>query len=341
MGKDNLKTFKANTDVFLFYIRYVLISILMCIIIMNVDWFYFSSLKYELDTYTYERILDSGGYDIAQLYNNSIVDLITSEIIWSFFLTYFNNFFTSSFIIFVFVPCLIIFSYCLYISKKSSIFYTILLMHPIGFMFYLNQLRLAFAFAIFYLIILYFRKRTRFFLLPLLFFIHTSMVFFVLIFFIIKYIINLNTSEIKKIVYLIALGASSAYITGPFISSILSFLGDRRADIYSTDEWQTSILTSVYCIYFILIIFMNFIVVKSKKINFELSTSIVFFSMVAISPIMTGGYPFRFFSAVFPIVLVSFYYLNHVFKYSSIIILIVIGFYMGLYQLNLIRYLGF
>ena len=340
MERSTLKPLTINKNSFLFYIINILFSIGLCLFIINIDWFYFSPLRYELDTYTYERILDSGGYNPDFLYDKSLIELLTSEVIWSILLTYINKFFTSRFVIFVFIPCVIIFSYSFYISKKSNNFYTIMLMHPIGLMFYLNQLRLAFAFAIFYLIVIHFRRKLKLFLLPLLFFIHTSMVFFVFVFFVIQYIVNLKVSEFKKIFYLIALGGASAYITGPFVSNILSFLGDRRADGYSTDQWQTSPLTSLYCIFFILLICLNFVIVKSKKINFELSTSIVFFFMVAISPIMTGGYPFRFFSAVFPIVVVSFYYLNNTFKYLAISILLVIGFYMGLSQLNLVRYFG-
>ena len=341
MERNTLKNSKINKNSFLFYIVYIILSILLCSFVINIDWFYFSSLKYELDTYTYERLLDSGGYDPTFLYGKSLLELLTSEFIWSMLLTYLNKFFTSNLIISILIPCIVIFSYSFYISKKSNYFYIMLLMHPICFMFYLNQLRLAFAFAIFYLIIIFFRSKLKFFLLPLLFFIHTSMVFFLFVFFAIEYIINLKTSEFKKIIYLMALGGISAYITGPLVSNILSFLGDRRADHYSTDEWQTSILTSLYCMLFILVICLNFIMVKSKKINFELSTSIVFFFMVAISPMLTGGYPFRFLSAVFPIVIVSFYYLNNIFKCLSIFTLLIIGFYMGLFQLNLVRYFGF
>lgn len=340
MERNTLKNSKINKNSFLFYIVYIFLSILLCSFIINIDWFYFSSLRYELDTYTYERILESGGYDPTFLYGKSLLELLTSEVIWSILLTYVNKFFTSNFIVFILIPCLIIFSYSFYISKKSNYFYIMLLIHPICLMFYLNQLRLAFAFAAFYLIIVFFRGRLKFFLLPLLFFVHTSMVFFIFVFFVINYIINLKISEFKKIIYLMALGGISAYITGPFVSNILYFLGDRRADSYSTDEWQTSILTSFYCMFFILVICLNFVVVKSKKINFELSTSIVFFFMVAISPIVTGGYPFRFLSAVFPVVIVSFYYLNSVFKYLSIFTLLIIGFYIGLFQLNLVRYFG-
>lgn len=338
MEKNTLKYLRIRRNNFLFYTASVLFSIALCAFIVNVDWFYFSNLRYELDTYTYERMLDSGAYDLGAIYNKSLIELLTSEAIWSITLSYANKFFTSEFIIFTLIPCAVIFSYAFYINRRSNILYLILLIHPIGLMFYLNQLRLAFAFAIFYLTIIFFKGKLKFLIFTLLFFIHTSMVFFITIFLIIKYIINLKISEFKKISYLMALGGFSAYITGPFISNVLYFLGDRRANDYSTDQWQTSILTSLYCICFILIISLNFVMAKSKKINFEISVSVVFFFMVAISPIMTGGYPFRFLSAVLPIIIVSFYYLNNVFKYLSIFTFVSIGFYIGLFQLNLIRY---
>lgn len=207
-------------------------------------------------------------------------------------------------------------------------------------MFYLNQLRLAFAFAVFFVLATFIKDRKIFLIAPFLFLIHTSMAFFIFVFYLIDYIVRSKVSEYKKILYLVILGMISAFVTGPLGSLILGALGDRRADDYSSDQWQTSALTSLYCAAFVIIIISNFIFVKSKKINFELSTSLVFFSFVVISPVFTGGYPFRFLSAVFPIIIVSFYYLDNIFKISAITLIISVGIYMALYQMNIGNLIG-
>ncbi|NUF63074.1 hypothetical protein HUN35_08765 [Acinetobacter bereziniae] len=167
-----------------------------------------------------------------------------------------------------------------------------------------------------------------------LFLIHSSFIIFWFSFFFIEFILSKKFNNSKTILILIVFGVILAFITGPFISEILNFIGDRRADLYSGNLWQTSFLTSLYCLCFVAIIYMNYWFKNDKKVDFELSVSVVFFSMVAVSPIFLGGYPFRFLSAVFPIVILSFSHLKNKYQLAAYLMLSIIGIYMGFVQLG-------
>lgn len=335
-----MKKLMVNRQSFLFSILYILFTIALCSLVLSFDWFEYSSIKYQLDTFIYEFLLDVGVYHRQLTMDEGLLPLVTSEVLWASILVFINKFFTSKYIFFTLIPGVVFVCYSFFIYRKSTPFYIFLLLHPIALMFYLNQLRLAFAFALFFILAVFIKNRKIFFVAPFLFLIHTSMAFFIFIFYLIDYLVRSKISEYKKLLYLVVLGIVSAFVTGPFASLVLGSLGDRRAGDYATDEWQTSLLTSLYCAVFVIIIISNFIFIKSKKINFELSTSIVFFSFVVISPVFTGGYPFRFLSAVFPIIIVSFYYLDGIFKASAVTLIIIIGIYMALFQMNIANLIG-
>ncbi len=46
-----------------FLLVIALISMLDLLIVFNINWFQFTSLQYDLDTFTYEKMLDSGAYN--------------------------------------------------------------------------------------------------------------------------------------------------------------------------------------------------------------------------------------------------------------------------------------
>ncbi|WP_437434785.1 EpsG family protein, partial [Acinetobacter bereziniae] len=109
-------------------------------------------MKYQLDSFTYQQMLDSGAYADTLINSFNFVKLLTSEPLWSIFLIFLNKFFSSYFVVFYLIPFLIILLYAKYIYKNSNFFLIFFLIHPIALMFFLNQLRLAFAMAIFLLI---------------------------------------------------------------------------------------------------------------------------------------------------------------------------------------------
>lgn len=322
-----------------FILMIVTISIL-ALMVFNINWFQFSSLQYDLDTFTYERMLDSGAYNNIMESLNSSVWLVI-EPGWAFFLTELNKYFSSHSIIFIIIPFLILISYSLFLYRYSNYLYILFLLHPIALMFYLNQLRLAFAFCIFYIFFLFFKNKKKFFFFSFfLFLIHTSFFIFWTVFLYVEFILSRKRSNIYKFCMVFIGGISLAFLTGPAIGMVLTALGDRRAETYSDSQWQTSFLTSLYCLAFILIILLNFYFNKTKKVTFEQLCTLFFLTMVVVSPIFLGGYPFRFLSAIFPIMLISFYQLDRVFSFYSTVLLMLIGIYIGFFQLNWIKILG-
>ena len=140
-------------------------------------------------------------------------------------------------------------------------------------------------------------------------------------------------TNLKKLFLFTALGLMVAYLTGPAISDILGILGDRRADIYSGSVWQVSFLTSLYCMALLILFYINYCS-SNIVISFEASVSIVFLSLVVFSYFFVGGYSFRFFSAVFPIVIVGGFHLIRLYRILYFLILILVGFYIGFVDLN-------
>ncbi len=313
---------------------------MLSLIVFNINWFQFTPLQYELDVFTYEKMLDSGAYNnIIESLNYSV--WLVVEPGWAFLLIELNKYFSSHNIIFIIIPFIILASYSFLLCRYSNYLYIFFLLHPIALMFYLNQLRLAFAFCIFYIFFLFFKNKKYFFFFSFfLFLIHTSFLIFWAVFLYIEFILSRKRNNIYKFCMVFIGGISLAFLTGPAIGMILTALGDRRAENYSDSLWQTSFLTSLYCFAFILIILLNFYFNKLKKITFEQLCTLFFLAMVVVSPVLVGGYPFRFLSAIFPIMLISFYQLDRIFSFYSIVLLMLIGVYIGFFQLNWIQILG-
>lgn len=324
----------------IYFLLFILQLFFLTFTLLSVSWFEYSSLKYDLDTFTYERLLNVGAYEDS-IKNLSFINLFNLEPSWSFILVVLDHFFDSEDVVFFIIPFLILISYAFYLYLNSSNLVVLFLIHPIATMFYLNQLRLAFAMSIFLLIYSLFKERKfiYFFSFPL-FTIHSSFLIFWLIFLFVEILLDSQKSNLYKLLVVIISSFFFAFLTGPALSIILSFVGDRRADDYVDGVWQTSVLTSIYCLIFILIFLMNFYTNKIKKINFEQLITIFFLGMVFISPIFVGGYPFRFLSAIFPIMLIAFYKLDRQYSIFAYSFLLLIGLYIGLFQLNWIRLLG-
>lgn len=331
---------KINLKQIINFLLVIALISMLSLIVFNINWFQFTSLQYDLDTFTYEKMLDSGAYNNV-VENLNISGWLIIEPGWAFLLIELNKYFSSHNIIFIIIPFIILASYSLLLYRYSNYLYILFLLHPIALMFYLNQLRLAFAFCIFYIFFLFFKNKKNFFFFSFfLFFIHTSFLIFWAVFIYIEFILSRNRGNIYKFCMVFLGGTSLAFLTGPAIGMILTALGDRRAETYSDSLWQTSFLTSLYCLAFILIILSNFYFNKIKKVTFEQLCTLFFLAMVVVSPILIGGYPFRFLSAIFPIMLISFYQLDRVFSFYSTVLLMLIGIYIGFFQLNWIKILG-
>ena len=317
----------------------VLISILV-LTVFNVNWFYFTPLQYELDTFTYEKMLDTGMY-ASIIDTTNIIEWLIREPGWAFFLTKLNYYFSSYNIVFFIIPFLIVFCYSIFIYKRSNFIYMFFLLHPIALMFYLNQLRLAFAFCLFYILYIFLNNKKYLYILSFfIFIIHTSFLIFWVVFLYIEFLLSCKKSNNYKFCMTFIGATFLTFLTGPAISFVLGVLGDRRADSYGDSLWQTSLLTSLYCFVFIMFFIFNFYFNKMRRITFEQLCTMFFLAMVVISPVFVGGYPFRFLSAIFPIMLIALYQLNKEFSVYSTAFLVFIGLYIGFFQLNWIKVFG-
>ena len=327
-----------NRKSFILFILFVLSIISLAFLVFNIPWFVFTSLQKHLDTYTYQAMLDSGMYKSILNSDLNVIGIITTEPAWSTLVVWLNNFFSSTDIFFFLIPFFIMMVYGFYIYRNSNFLNIFFLIHPIALMFYLAQLRLAFAVSIFLLLTLIIdSKKNLYFFSFFIFLIHSSFLIFWTFFLIIDVIVNSKKDYTLKILFLLLSGLLLCFLTGPLISIVLGALGDRRADTYTEGIWQTSFATSAYCIMFIAVICMNFYFNRQKYITFEQGCSLVFFSMVAFSPFLVGGYPFRFLSAIFPIMVVSLFQLEKGYRLAAVQLLIFIGIYIGFTQLNWIE----
>lgn len=284
------------------------------------------------DIYTYIKNLDFGIYHYrlsTQSLSDGIFVFLFNEPLWTYIVVGLNYFFNSDDVFLFVIPILVVFFTSIYLNFNSGFLYVIALFHPISTAFQLNQLRLALAMSFFLFFWFVFKnKRVLLFVSMPLFLIHTSMLFFIAVFFICYYVCNIESlSSLKKVFLLIFFGFLLAYITGPAVGDVLSMLGDRRAEIYTGDTWQTSFLTSTYCLAFVLLmVYYHFS--SNHFVRIEVAVSIVFFSLVFFSYFFTGGYPMRFLSAVFPVLIVGGSKLSGIYKKMYFIMFFLIGAYI-------------
>lgn len=283
------------------------------------------------DIYAYIRGLEHGVYHdrLMTLEYNDFIRFSLSEPLWGGLVVFLNSFFTSNTIFMFIIPLVVVFITSMYLYTRSGLIYLIALFHPISTIFQLNQLRLALAISIFLLGTVFFKdKRSLIFLSLVTIFIHSSMALFLFSFFICYYVCyKINITNGTKVIVLIFFGFILSYITGPFVSDILQYLGDRRAEAYSTDKWQTSFLTSLYCSFFVFLL-CCFYFIKNNNITVEGAVSVSFFSLVAFSYLFSGGYPMRYLSAVFPVLIVCGYQMYGFFKGFYFSGLLIIGLYI-------------
>ncbi|QQN39474.1 EpsG family protein [Acinetobacter sp. CS-2] len=287
---------------------YSLLAFPLALIIVSIPWLSNYSGYRDIDAFTYVNLLDLGMYDESLKYSfSNIISYVKNEWVWGFFVTFLSAIgLSSKFIFFTFIPFLIYFILVRILIFKTNIYYCIFLIHPLLILFNFSQLRLALAISLFFYAYYFFRKNLAvFFILTLIcIFMHTSMVLFVSVFYFISILLDRINRIDVKLVSLVLFGFLLAFLTGPFISVILGAIGDnRRSEIYSSNEWNSSYLSSVYWLSLLMVFFVD--VYKRKIISFEVAASIVFISLVIISPFFTGGYPYRFLTAVLILIIIA------------------------------------
>lgn len=314
-------------------IGFILVLIL-ALIVVNVPWLINVSYYYDLDPFTYIRMLDSGAYATSLKFDFfNFFNYISNEWGWRKIAVALETIgFQSEFIFFTIIPMFIYVLNFYILLEKKILNYFWLLLHPLLLMFYLNQLRLALAIAIFSVFFILIKNKKIFYICVFpLSLIHTSIIIFIIIFIIIDLILNRIYRKSFQVFFLILLGIAVVYVTGPMIGQILTLIGDRRADIYSSNDWNSSFLSSVY--WLLILLFFILSTYRLKKISFEIAIAIVFLSLIVVSPFFEGGYPYRFLTAVFIIIIIAIAQLPIVSRYSILILLMMSFIYQGIYLL--------
>lgn len=317
-------------DILLIFLIFIL-----SIVIVNVPWLNSMSGYSGFDIFNYINMLDSGIYNVSIFYDyNSLSSYILSEWLWRKSLVFFYEMgLSSDFIILFFIPFFIYFINLFILFKKDSLLYSWLLIHPVVLPFYLSQLRLAIAITLVFLVFTYIEKNKfiYLFIIPISL-IHTSVLIFLMVFLLVKFILYKFNNKKILVSCLVFLGIILGYITGPIMGKILVAVGDRRADVYNESNLNSSILSSIYWgVILILFIISSF---KIKKISFEIAVSVVFLSLLVFSPLFEGGYPYRFLSAIFILIILSLKSIDKINRYLILIVLIFTFIYQGITLLN-------
>ncbi|ENW27110.1 EpsG family protein [Acinetobacter lwoffii] len=310
-------------------------AFILALIVVNIPWLINLSYYHELDPFAYVRMLDIGGYENSLKFDfSNIFSYVSNEWLWRKIIIFLENFgFGSETIFFIVLPLIIYFLNFYILFEKKKLIYAWILVHPLGLMFYFNQLRMALAISLVALLMIIPRNKYYYLLFLPLCLIHSSILIFLIVFFTIDLILEKVNNNNVIIFLLIFMGILLAYITGPMIEHILTSLGDRRAEHYGTNEWNSSLLSSLYW-GLILAIFVFCSVFYEKKITFEVAITIVFTSLVVISPFFVGGYPYRFLTAIFLFFIVSIKQLPKISRYAVIFLLAFSFVYQGINELN-------
>lgn len=313
-------------------------AFILALAVVNVPWLINLSYYHDLDPFSYVRMLDIGGYENSLKFDfSNIFSYISNEWLWRKIIISLENFgFESETIFFIVIPLIIYFLNFYILFEKKKIIYAWMLVHPLSLIFYLNQLRMALAMSLVAILMVIPRNKYHYLLFFPLCLIHSSILIFLIVFFTIDLILGKINNNNIVIFLLIFMGILLAYITGPMVGEILTFLGDRRAEHYSTNDWNSSLLSSLYW-GLILAIFVFCSVFYEKKITFEVAITIVFTSLVVISPFFTGGYPYRFLTAVFLFFIVSISQLPKISRYTVMVLLAFSFVYQGVSELNWIK----
>jgi hypothetical protein len=306
---------------------YSILAIPIAFIIVLIPWLKNYPDYYGLDIFTYAKALDLGEYhSILKFEFNNWFSYIKNEWFWSYLVASLDYYgFSSSDIFLEIIPFFIYIFLCSILILRANFLYVFFIIHPILILFNFSQLRMAFASALMFFGYYFFKNNKVllgiFVIASML--THFSILLIIFIFILIKIIMNFNNVSInKKISILIFLGFITCLVTGPLVAELLILIGDtRKVDVYSSNNWNSSFLSSMYWLSLLMVIVFG--VKDLKNITIELGISIVFLSLVVFSPFFTGGYPYRFLTTVFVLILISISQLKLKFRLLSFLILLI------------------
>lgn len=311
----------------------VVFSFIFSIILVLMPWNEWRSTEY-LDRSNYINYIDESLNKIYWFNYDSFLLKLTHEWLWHEGLNFSTEVLglTSTEILF-FISFLIVFVSSVFLSKRYGYASLTLLLTPVYIDFMYSQLRLGFAISILFIAYYLFRRYKFLAILLALVtpFIHTSAVIFISIFFFSLFLENSKVIQPRFKAFLsILTGLSFGLLTGPFLSSVLTTIGDRRAEDYP-DMSSSMAYMSFWIVFFAYLVVKGLFENKNRLFSFYLSLTIL--GIVSIQTIL-GGYPSRYLVAFFPFLLGTM--IETKAKEQPIIILCYVGYtaFLWLYWLN-------
>lgn len=281
----------------------IVISSIFALILAFIPWEEWRGVEY-YDRTNYINTIDNSLNKIYWFDYNSILSAFSNEWLWHKFLDFsIENLHLTSTEILFFISLFLLFTSCLFLTKRYSYLSVIFLLNPLFINFMYSQLRLAFAMAILFVSYYLYKKNNKLYLALILIapFIHTSAVTFVAMFMVALTLEKtFKIQPIFKTIISLLIGFGIGIATGPLMSTILSAIGDRRSE-------YTDMSSSIVYMSFWLILLAYFSLkglLESKDRTFSFYISLMVLTLVATQTFL-GGYPSRFLVALFPFLIAA------------------------------------
>lgn len=295
-------SFKISKPIFL--------SFAFSVIFILIPWQTILPKIYFTDRLTYQYIVESGFNKIlVGNYFDSFYSYLTYEWLWEYILyVTFEKMSISFDTIFLFITFFNVLLSSYLISKYSKHSYLIFFLNPWYFDFLYSQSRLCFAISLIFLSFILKRyKLLSILIVSSTFFIHTSVILFLLIFLLVYLVYKdvFFNQKIFKIFFIFIVAILISFLTGNFLINILSSLGDRRTETYGDINFNVSVANMLPWLLFYLIFISKFF--KSNLFD-EYYNYLAFFflTLVMFSSFVFGGYALRYLVVGYPIILISF-----------------------------------
>lgn len=295
-------------------LSYVILCLALSVLIILIPWDFLNPRGFFIDRENYLFSYEYRRFRLVNFSADYFYDYVTNEWLWRYFNVYARNVLNlSPHIFFGIITFYAFFTYSLFILSKTKKVYALLyLFNPIFISFIYSQLRLALAMAVFITAIYLYRSKFYILAIPLFiccFLIHTSMLLFMLILIMATVIARFKFNKIFKLIFIVLLGFLLNLLIGPLRYTILSSIGDRRAE-YS-DISSPAIFFIIYAIYFLVVVFTIFKFKFKFLNNYAYNYAFIIFSFIIFSMFL-GGYTSRFVAATQCFIIASLFLLKGV-----------------------------
>jgi len=230
------------------------------------------------------------------------IDYLKNEYLWILILSLIASSKLNPFLALKLISLFSAFVYHRFLSQGiGNVLAFIFLLNPITISLINSQVRSAFAFSLFLLALMIFKRPKLIYgTIPFLVFIHSAMFLIVVLYIVLQWFANhcRRTPQFK--VFMVACGAIFvAIFVSKFIPPIMSLLEDRR----NTLEYENSSI--LYVIFWLI---WGGMLIEARRRKLTDDWKYLFAIMICVSvPVMTAmGFPgFRFLSMAFPLVMIS------------------------------------